>query len=145
MRKLFGIILVVAVALAFLPAGSQAAPLNKLSWRAEYYTNASLSGPPKMAVYEASFGHHWGYGSPSPEIPVDRFSARFTRQQHFEKGTYFLIMNVDDGVRVWLDGKLILDAWSVGAKSQIRVKFRIENEDDYDAALSLSRLHNGGF
>ena len=87
MRKFLGIALVLVVLLSVLPMSSQAAPLKKLSWRAEYFDNPNLQGPPKLAIFEAKFGHDWGYGSPSPEIPVDHFSARFTRQMHFEEGT----------------------------------------------------------
>jgi hypothetical protein len=136
MKKLFGIALILMTVLTFFPTGSQAAPLQKLSWRAEYYDNASLSGPPTLALYEAKFGHDWGYGSPSPEIPVDRFSARFTRRMHFEKGTYFFFLNVDDGARVWLNGNLILDAWTLGHKTDVKAKVRLEESGDYEVQVA---------
>jgi len=108
---------VLTLILAAFPQASQAAPTKQpTSWRAEYYDNPSLSGQPRIVRWEDGFGHDWGYGSPAMDMPSDHFSARWTNRFHFEKGTYLFILNVDDGTRVWLDGKLIIDAWSIGGE-----------------------------
>ncbi|GAB4437526.1 MAG: hypothetical protein Kow0031_19340 [Anaerolineae bacterium] len=136
MKKFFGIALILTVLLTAFPIATDAAPLKKLSWRAEYFDNPNLQGPPKMALYEATFGQDWGYGSPSPEIPVDHFSARFTRRMHFDEGTYFFFVSVDDGARVWLNGQLILDAWAIGPQRNVKSKVQIDTSGDYEIQVA---------
>jgi hypothetical protein len=119
MKKSIWIMLALILLVAALPLTSHAAPLLKLSWRAEYYDNDSLSGAPKLAIYDAAVSHDWGHGSPALEIPPDYFSARWTTTRHFEQGTYLFLLNVDDGARVWLDGALIIDAWDFGYKNAL--------------------------
>ncbi len=48
---------------------------------------------------------------------IDTFSARWEKSQEFTTGTYQFNLNVDDGVRVWLDQNLIIDEWTNGAKT----------------------------
>jgi hypothetical protein len=54
---------------------------------------------------------NWGTGSPAPEISSDQFSVRWTAKRTFEAGTYRFHALTDDGVRVWVDGRLIVDQW----------------------------------
>ncbi len=139
---LFGIILV-GLILATFPFASQAAPLKQPSWHAEYYDNAGLSGQPKISRFEAAFGQDWGLGSPALEIPNDRFSARWTSTKHLEKGTYLFLLTVDDGARVWLDGKLIMDAWDLGRKEKLKTKLRIDKTGDHE--LQIAYFENTGY
>jgi len=53
----------------------------------------------------------WGYGSPSPTVPGDYFSARWTRQVYFSAGTWTFTATTDDGVRVWVDNYAVIDKW----------------------------------
>ena len=83
-------------------------------WRGEYYANASLSGNPVLVRNDAAIQFDWGAGSPGTGVPADRFSARWTRQLHFDAGTYRFQVWVDDGVRLWVDGNLVIDRWVAG-------------------------------
>ena len=53
----------------------------------------------------------WGYGAPAPGLPVDYFSVRWTRTLELQGGSYQFFAESDDGVRVWVDGQLIIDQW----------------------------------
>ncbi len=44
-------------------------------------------------------------------VPRDRFALRATGTVDLPEGDYVLRVISDDGVRVWADGKLVLDAW----------------------------------
>ncbi len=81
-------------------------------WTAEYFANMALSGPPASTVEEVSafIDHNWGDGGPEA-LPVDGFSARFTRTLAFPAGTYRFTVVTDDGSRVWIDDQLVIDAW----------------------------------
>lgn len=79
---------------------------------AEYYDNKTLTGSPVLTRVEASVNFDWKKDSPDPVVPVDAFSARFTKQEDFaEDGTYEFSVTADDGVRLYVDNELILDKW----------------------------------
>ena len=57
---------------------------------------------------------NWGGGSPSAELPADNFSARWEgRLEAPATGAYAFQTNSDDGVRVWINGVLVIDNWTV--------------------------------
>ena len=61
----------------------------------------------------------WGGGSPDPLIAPDNFSVRWCgkiRPQFNE--TYTFYVTVDDGVRLWINGQTVVDAWLVQAPTQ---------------------------
>jgi hypothetical protein len=136
MKKTTWAMLVLLLVLGLFPLTSQAAPLKNLSWRAEYYDNPTLSGQPKLSRYEDVLSHDWGYDSPSDDIPVDHFSARYTQTRHFEKGTYLFVFDVDDGIRVWFDGQLVLDKWSVGKKTNLKVKVYVDKTGNHEMQVA---------
>lgn len=81
-------------------------------WQAAYWNNADLAGSPVLWRAEANIDHNWGTGSPAPEINADHFSARWTRYIDVTSTTTFrFTATSDDGVRVWLDGALIINEW----------------------------------
>jgi hypothetical protein len=80
-------------------------------WRGEYFDNPNLSGQPKLVRDDPDVRFVWGAFSPATGIPIDNFSARWTRSLSFNAGTYRFSVVSDDGVRVWLDGELIVDQW----------------------------------
>ena len=78
----------------------------------DYFNNMTLAGSPALTRCDASpLNFNWGIGSPDPSIPADQFSARWTGQFTFSAGTYNFIAAADDGVRVWVDGDLIINQW----------------------------------
>ncbi len=80
------------------------------NWTASYYNSTDLSG---SVVYTEQLPNginiNWGQGSPNPAVNVDNFSARFTSVQLFNQGTYEFVASSDDGIRVLIDGVLVLD------------------------------------
>ncbi|MFH0878765.1 MAG: glycoside hydrolase family 3 C-terminal domain-containing protein [Lentisphaerota bacterium] len=80
--------------------------------KAEYFTNKDLAGEPALTRIDPSIDFNWGDGSPAPEIPTDGFSARWTGQLIPDKSGLFQVgLTSDDGFRLYLDGKLVIDQW----------------------------------
>jgi hypothetical protein len=83
-------------------------------WRGEYYANPTLAGEPVLVRNDVNIDFNWGEGSPDPRVPIDRFSARWTRQLRFSAGSYQFVVSADDGVRLWIDSQLLIDQWHDG-------------------------------
>jgi hypothetical protein len=83
-------------------------------YRAEYFANTTLTGPAARTACEAAVSYDWGTGGPVG-VPVDAFSARWTGRFSFAAGSYTFTARADDGVRVFVDGVQIINAWIVQA------------------------------
>lgn len=81
------------------------------NWRGEYFTNPNLGGSPFVIRDDPAISFNWGTGSPYPGIPSDNFSVRWTRDMAFDGGVYRFRVTVDDGVRLWIDGNIVIDEW----------------------------------
>ena len=80
-------------------------------WKGEYFANIDLEGGPALVRNDKSIDFAWRSGGPGSGIPSDDFAARWTRSVSFDSGTYAFSLRADDGVRVWVDEKLIIDEW----------------------------------
>lgn len=59
------------------------------------------------------------WASNNPRIPSDHFSVKWTGVIIApKKARYVLTIISDDGHRLWIDGKLIMDCWKSGANSR---------------------------
>jgi uncharacterized protein YraI len=96
------------------PSPPAPAPPPATAWRGEYYSNGGLLGTPALVRNDPTINFYWDLGAPAPGLPSDNFSVRWTRTDQFEGVTYRFHAVVDDGVRLWIDGKLLLDAWHDG-------------------------------
>jgi hypothetical protein len=116
---------------------------------ADYFANENGSGTPALSRIDPSIDFDWGYGSPGAGIPNDHFSARWTGtiEVPAEAGEVVLGTVQDDGARVWIDGKQIIDAWGAHdaatieataaispGKHQLRVEYL---EQQYKAIFRL--------
>lgn len=90
-------------------------------WRGEYYAGADLDGKPLLVRDEPQVAFDWGEGSPDDAVPAESFSARYTRRVNLEPGEYRLTAVADDGVRVYVDGALVIDGWG-GADGRVLVR-----------------------
>lgn len=78
---------------------------------AEYFNNIDLSGTPAFSRCETSINYNWAENGPGNGIAVDNFSVRWSGIFTFADGDFLFTAIVDDGVRIWVDGVLVIDAW----------------------------------
>lgn len=81
------------------------------AWEGKYWNNRNLSGSPALTRQDASINFDWGNGSPAVGISPDEFSAQWTQTANLPAGTYRFSATTDDGMRVWIDNVMIIDAW----------------------------------
>ncbi|MFK4088022.1 PA14 domain-containing protein [Kribbella sp. NPDC020789] len=117
--------------------------------KGEYYASRDLTGPVALNRLDSTVNFDWGPGTPSAAVPVDNFSVRWTGQVDVPAAaTYSFITTTDDGVRLWVDGRLIVDAWTdhskrddtgsialTAGKHAIKLEYY---ENGYDAIAQLS-------
>jgi hypothetical protein len=88
-------------------------------WKGEYFNNTTLTGSPPMMRDDggSSLNFDFGTGSPSAAcgLSPEFFSARWTRTVNFGAGLYRFSVTGDDGVRLYVDGQLKIDAWVLQA------------------------------
>ncbi len=70
-----------------------------------------LAGPPAYTFEVSSLNGDWG-GSPKPTVNPDYFATKAVGDFTILPGEYEIVVTSDDGVRVRLDGKVILDDWT---------------------------------
>ncbi|MEK3673840.1 glycosyl hydrolase [Paenibacillus sp. FSL R10-2771] len=80
--------------------------------KGQYFGNTELSGKPLLTRNDNRIDFNWHGDSPAPGIGKDSFSVRWTgkiKPVYSEKYTF--TASSDDGIRVWIGGKLIIDSW----------------------------------
>lgn len=105
--------------------------------KAEYFDNKNLEGDPKVVRTDPNVDFDWGDGSPMPDFPKDRFSIRWTGKLGpiAETASYNLQLNVDDGARLWIDGKLIIDSWKPNDNGIYETRLRFAKGSTHDVKL----------
>jgi hypothetical protein len=76
-----------------------------------YYNGITLTGSPALVRTDNSINFDWNSGSPSNAISPTNFSVRWEGTFTFNSASYSFTVVASDGVRVYMDGVNILDAW----------------------------------
>ncbi len=90
-------------------------------WRGEYYSNVTFSTAPFLVRNDPVLNFDWGTGAPVSGMPADHFAVRWTRAISFDGGSYRFHVWVDDGVRLYVDGRLLIDEWKPGSLRELTV------------------------
>ncbi len=86
--------------------------------RGEYFTNRNLAGPPALVRTDPAVGFDWSQNAPAAGFPRTEFSARWSGTLTAQgAGQYALSLSGDDGYRLFLDGKQVIDHWFEGGVS----------------------------
>jgi hypothetical protein len=93
--------------------------------RADYYRGMDLRNL-VLSRIDPQINFNWGDpGSPDASVPVDQFSARWTGEVEAAfTETYTFYTNSDDGIRLWVDGKQLVDNWTEHASTENRPYLR---------------------
>lgn len=109
------------LAVLILPLGIASAQQQfGANWVAQFYNSRDLNATGSPVVATANFptgiNATWGEGQPRDgannvltAVQADFFSARFTGTQAIPAGVYDFTVTSDDGVRLFIDGNLIIN------------------------------------
>ncbi len=108
-RILIPLLVALMLALLWLPALQVNAEFGT-NWTATFYNCTDLNCPGVATQTNINgINFNWGVGSPFQGVSSDNFSVRFESVQIFQQGTYEFVAASDDGIRVYIDGALVLD------------------------------------
>jgi len=103
--------------------------------KAEYFKNKELKGKPALVKVDRAVDFSWEKGAPA-DMPADNFSVRWSGRVAAPKsGVYTFATYSDDGARLWVDGKCIVDDWKPGRASDVPGKTRLKAGKEYDIKM----------
>ncbi|MFD4525229.1 fibronectin type III domain-containing protein [Streptomyces sp. NPDC058470] len=97
--------------MASTPASAATACASPV-YKRQFFANTTFSGTPKKTDCDSAIDQNWGSGAPASGLPKDKFGVRWTVTRDFGSGGPFsFAAAAQDGIRVYLDGKLKIDLW----------------------------------
>jgi beta-glucosidase len=116
--------------------------------KGEYFDNANFSGTPRLTRIDHTIDFDWDHIAPAKNLGADHYAVRWTGELVPPGvGDYTLAVHVDrcfdcrghDPVRLYLDGRKLIDDDGSGKRMQATVHF----EDASPHAIKLEMVHGG--
>jgi outer membrane protein OmpA-like peptidoglycan-associated protein len=139
--------LLLAVLLLLARPAAQAPPVAD-GLKADYYDGADFNRF-VFSRRDATISFDWGHQPPAPGLSAEYFSVRWTGWLvPPASGRYIFHVTVDDGMRIWLNDRLILDEWrpqpvsyfAVAAELKAGVPYRLRVEYFQDILDTRAQL-----
>ncbi len=108
------------------------AACTKYGLKADYFPNMTLEGSPVMSRTDATVDFAWGDTGISPLL-LKNYSVRWTGFLAVpESGDYLIGFTGQDGYRLWLDGNLAVEDWTLHhPASTLTKKVHLEKDHPY--------------
>ena len=105
---------------------------------ATFFNNINLNGMPTVSRVDKQINFLWTLSSPDRKIAKDFYSARWTGTVHAPKtGTFKIGLDGNDGFRLYLNNKLVIDKWSKQTYSTVLIDYYLEKDKDYDIKIEF--------
>ncbi|MCB4808927.1 glycoside hydrolase family 3 C-terminal domain-containing protein [Tamlana sp. 62-3] len=106
--------------------------------KGDYFDNITLSGSPKVERVDKKIGFGWTLFSPHKDLPYDWYSVRWTGKVKAPKtGISKIGIEGNDGYRLYLDGKLLIDNWQKQSYNTILKEFYFVEGKEYDVKIEF--------
>lgn len=109
------------------------APSKEKGLSAVYYNNESFSGTPVLERVDKTINFDWGDNAPDSSLGKDNFSVRWSGKLIAPKsGRYKLSLMSDDGSRLYIDNKQVIDNWGDHAVQVKEAEIQLVKGRAYD-------------
>ncbi|MCX6904346.1 MAG: PA14 domain-containing protein, partial [Verrucomicrobia bacterium] len=109
----------------------------------EYFGDTNLTTL-KLTRTDGSVDFNWGNGFPVPTVGTNNFSVRWSGQVRPEfSETYTFSTITDDGVRLWVNGQLLIDKWVDQAPAEWTGSIALTANQKYSIKMEYYQ-HAGG-
>jgi len=111
--------------------------LTKHGLAGEYFSNIGLSGKPVFTRVDPQIQFQWTLYSPDPEkLNYDFYSVRWKGKLKGPfTGTCRIGIDGNDGYRLYIDGRLLLDNWEKVSRRTLLSDFRFEKGKEYEIRI----------
>jgi len=101
-----------------------------------YYDNLDFAGPPRYRV-DPQIDFLFGVTAPWPGFGADTFSIRWTGliRTPPTTGTYTFYTFTDDGVRLWINGRRLLDQWVNQGATELSATVSLQGNTLYSVVM----------
>lgn len=104
----------------------------KAGLKGEYFNGPNFERK-VMTRTDTQIDFNWNWESPGPGVQREYFSVRWTGKLYAPTtGKYRFSATVDDGVRVWVNGRKVIDEWRKQDDSQFIGEIALNGHQQYD-------------
>ncbi len=104
----------------------------------EYFNNIAMEGVAAQTRTDKSIDFHWTLYAPDPAINVDFYSVRWTGKLVSPKsGIYKIGLEGNDGYRLYINNKMVIDNWKKQTYSIQLASFNFEKGKSYDIRVEF--------
>ena len=135
---------------------SVAPGVGRLEWNVKYFSWPSagpqqppadwqgvIASSPLLERLQPNVAFNRRNGAAAPGVPLEYFALQATAAANFSAGTYRAKTTYDDGVRIYIDDKLIVDHWSFNHPTTNEVQFKV-TDGQHTLRVEYFQI-NGGF
>jgi hypothetical protein len=111
--------------------------------RGTYFNSEDLSGTPVLERLDGSVDFAWGTNAPATGVNPDSFSVRWVGKVFVETSEeYTFSVRASDGVRLTLDGNVLIDEWRTQPVQEFKAVRKLEAGRFYDLVLEYFEHDN---
>lgn len=128
---------------------------KNLTWKTQFFAYDSLptskvfEGPILAEKTDSKWLNYAWWDSPAEGVPADKFATQSTTSFDIAPGNYVFELSSDDGARLYLDDRLLMDHWDAHepATDEVKVtlggkhRIRIEHYDAGGFSTLAFRMH----
>lgn len=120
---------------------------KKFDWMLNFYTfkdslpeEQVFSSTPVLTQKSNSLAYAW-WGSPGQGVPEDKFADSAETSFDIAPGTYTIELSSDDGARLYLDGKRLIDHWNIHEPETDEIEVTLGGHHQ----IRIEHFDGGGF
>lgn len=111
---------------------------NEEGLHGEYFSNVTLTGTPVVTRTDKQVNFGWTLFPPDPKLDLDFYSARWTGKITSPKtGKYKIGLDGNDGFRLYINNKLVIDNWKKQTYSTLLTEYYFEKDKQYDIRIEF--------
>ena len=116
---------------------------RKRGIKAEYFDDLDLRAT-LFSRIEQGVSHDLGLESSAQELRPGRFSVRWSGEvEPLYSETYAFVVRADSGVRLWVDNRLLIDAWGVRVPKEHAANIALQAGKRYALRLEYVQPNSG--
>jgi len=111
---------------------------TQIGLQGEYFNNINLTGEPVITRVDHQIDFGWTLYSPDPKINYDFYSVKWAgRLKAPATGNFKIGIEGNDGYRLYLNNKLVIDNWKSQTFTTKLVPYQFEKDKMYDIRIEF--------